>query len=145
MSENNTINVLWVEDDPMITAAYPNEAEMISGIILHPFPYWEIAEKELENNYSAWDAIILDAKCRYKKDDADKAEKFLSNVFPRLVGIAARKNKTIPWYVLSGQGEDDIRDLIPDTNEWDEEWLKHVNRRFYSKNGKVNIGGIERH
>lgn len=145
MKNNKPIKVLWVEDDPLVTSAYPNEAYMISGIVLHPFPNWEIAEKELTNDYSSWDAILLDAKCRYKANDADKADKFLSNVFAKIRDIASRKNRTIPWYVLSEQGEDDIRDLIPEVNEWDEEWLKHVNRRFYSKNGKVNIGGQEKH
>lgn len=145
MRDNKYIQVLWVEDDPMITAAYPNEADMIAGIELHPFSCWEEAEAQLEGNYEHWDAIILDAKCKYRKDDADKAEKFLSHVFPKIMTLAARKNRTIPWYVLSGQGEDDIRDLIPDTNEWDKDWLRITNRRFYSKNGKVTLGGVEKH
>lgn len=145
MRENKYIQVLWVEDDPLITSAYPNEADMVAGIELHAFPCWEDAEAELENNYGRWDAIILDAKCRYRKDDADKAEKFLSHVFPKIMTLAARKNRTIPWYVLSGQGEDDIRDLIPDTNDWDADWMRIVNRRFYSKNGKVTLGGVEKH
>lgn len=145
MRENEYIQVLWVEDDPLITSAYPNEAEMVAGIELHAFQCWEDAEVELENNYSRWDAIILDAKCRYHRDDADKAEKFLGNVFPRIVTLAARKNRTIPWYVLSGQGEDDIRDIIPDINDWDADWLQITNRRFYSKNGKVTLGGVEKH
>lgn len=145
MRDNKYIQVLWVEDDPMITSAYPNEADMVAGIELHPFPCWEEAEVELERNYEHWDAIILDAKCKYQKDDADKAEKFLSHVFPKIMTLAARKNRTIPWYVLSGQGEDDIRDLIPDTNEWDEDWFRIANRRFYSKNGKIKIGGEEKH
>ena len=145
MRENKYIQVLWVEDDPLITSAYPNEADMVAGIELHPFPCWEDAEIELENNYGRWDAIILDAKCRYHRDDADKAEKFLSHVFPKIMTLAAHKNRTIPWYVLSGQGEDDIRDLIPDINEWDADWLRITNRRFYSKNGKVTLGGVEKH
>ena len=145
MRDNKYIQVLWVEDDPMITSAYPNEADMVAGIELHPFPCWEEAEVELERDYDRWDAIILDAKCRYRKEDADKAEKFLSHVFPKILTLASRKNRTIPWYVLSGQGEDDIRDLIPDTNEWDEDWVRITNRRFYSKNGKVKLGGEEKH
>lgn len=145
MRNNKYIQVIWVENDPLITSAYPNEADMVAGIELHPFECWEDAETELQNNYDRWDAIILDAKCKYKKNDADKAEKFLSHVFPKIMTLAARKKRTIPWYVLSGQGEDDIRDLIPDTNEWDNDWMQIKNRRFYSKNGKVNIGGTEIH
>lgn len=145
MRENKYIQVLWVENDPMITSSYPNEADMVAGIELHPYDCWEDAEEELERNYDRWDAIILDAKCKYRKDDADKANRFLSNVFPKIMVLAARKNRTIPWYVLSGQGEDDIRDLLPETNEWDEDWIRIVNRRFYSKNGIVKLGGKETH
>lgn len=50
MRENKYIQVLWVEDDPLITSAYPNEADMVAGIELHAFPCWEDAEAELENN-----------------------------------------------------------------------------------------------
>ncbi len=145
MRDNRCIHVLWVEDDPMITSAYPNEADMVAGIELHPFPCWENAETELEREYDRWDAIILDAKCKYRKDDADKADKFLNHVIPKIQMLAARKNRTIPWYVLSGQGENDIRDLIPDVNDWDEDWFEKVHRRFYSKNGKVTFGDIEMH
>lgn len=141
---NNRIYVLWVEDDPKITETYPLEAEMQEDIDLCPFPCWETAEIELEKDYDKWDAIILDAKCRYRKDDADKAEKFLSHVFSRIQKIAKLKNRTIPWYVLSGQGEDDICDLIPDTNEWDEDWQELMHRRFYSKNGRTTFGGEEK-
>ena len=133
------IQVLWVENDPLITEAYPREAELLEGIELHPFPCWEDAETELEKNYEKWDAIILDAKCQYKKGDADKAERFLVNVFKRIEKLASRKNRTIPWYVLSGQGEDDIRELISLDNEWDEDWVNLVNRRFYSKNGLIEL------
>ena len=144
MRDNKYIQVLWVEDDPEIISDFPEDAIDIAEIELHPFPCWEDAEVELEHNYDRWDAIILDAKCKYSKIDADKAEKFLSHVFPKIMTLAARKNRTIPWYVLSGQGEDDIRDLIPDTNEWDADWLRIKNRRFYSKNDKVKIGGVEK-
>ncbi|MDH6343572.1 hypothetical protein M2480_002442 [Parabacteroides sp. PFB2-12] len=145
MRKYENIQVLWVEDDPKITEAYPREAEMFEELELHPFPCWEDAEAELERDYDRWDAILLDAKCRYRKNDADKAEKFLSHVFPRIQSLANRKGRVLPWYVLSGQGEDDIRDLIPDVNDWDADWEKLVNRRFYSKNGKVILGNKEEH
>ena len=137
MRANNYIQVLWVENDAQIIEAYPREAEMSEELQLCPFPCWEKAEVALESDYNRWDAIILDAKCQYDKNDADKAEKFLSHVFPRIERLANRQSRTIPWYVLSGEGEDDIRDLIPDTNDWDEDWVRKVNRRFYSKNSKV--------
>lgn len=131
------IQVLWVENDPLVTSAYPREAELSEGIELHPFPCWEDAESELERNYNNWDAIILDAKCQFRRGDADKAERFLVNVFKRIEKLASSKNRTIPWYVLSGQGEDDIRELISVDNEWDDDWADLVGRRFYSKNGLI--------
>ena len=145
MRNNKYIQVLWVEDDPEIISDFPEDAIEIAGIELHSFPCWEDAEVELENNYERWDAIILDAKCRYLRTDADKADKFLGHVIPKIERMFNRKNRTIPWYVLSGQGEDDIRDIIPDTNEWDADWLRIKNRRFYSKNDKVRLGGVEKY
>lgn len=145
MRENDLIQVLWVENDPLVTNSYPGEAEMCGDLQLTVFPCWEETEAALESDYDRWQAIILDAKCQYKKGDADKADRFLMNVITRIGKIAARKDRTIPWYVLSGQGEDDIRDLIPDINEWDESWVKLTNRRFYSKNAKVKYGNEERY
>lgn len=145
MRNNDLIQVLWVENDPMVTKSYPGEADEYGDLQLVAFPCWEEAEAALEADYDRWQAVILDAKCQYKKNDADKANRFLMNVFTRLGKIAARKDRTIPWYVLSGQGEDDIRDLIPDINEWDESWFKLTNRRFYSKNGKIQYGDTERY
>lgn len=145
MRNNDLIQVLWVENDPLVTNSYPGEADMYGDLQLTVFPCWEEAEVALESDYDRWQAIILDAKCQYKRGDADKADRFLMNVITRIGKIAARKNRTIPWYVLSGQGEDDIRDLIPDINEWDNSWFKLTNRRFYSKNGKIKYGKEERY
>lgn len=145
MRNYDLIQVLWVENDPLVTNSYPGEADMHGDLQLTVFPCLEEAEVALESDYDRWQAIILDAKCQYKKGDADKADRFLMNVITRIGKIAARKNRTIPWYVLSGQGEDDIRDLIPDINEWDNSWFKLTNRRFYSKNGKIKYGKEERH
>ena len=142
------IQVLWVENDPMITQAYPREADMREGIEIVPFSCWEEAEEALEEDYSRWDAILLDAKCSYRRGDADKATRFLTNVFRRIEALAKTKKHTIPWYVLSGQGEDDIHDLIPVDIDWDTDWARISNRRFYSKNGTVTIGNeemLERH
>lgn len=135
------IQVLWVDDDPLITDAYPREAEMLEGIEIVPFLCWEDAEEALEDDYNRWDAILLDAKCSFRRGDPDKAPRFLMNVFRRIESLAKAKNRTIPWYVLSGQGEDDIHDLIPVEIEWDSDWSRISNRRFYSKNGTVQIGG----
>ena len=64
---------------------------MCGDLQLTVFPCWEEAEAALESDYDRWQAIILDAKCQYKKGDADKADRFLMNVITRIGKIAARK------------------------------------------------------
>ncbi len=144
MTDDKYIQVLWVEDNPTIWDGYILEADEFGDIELHPFECWEDAEKALESEYDKWDAIILDAKCRFKKGDADKAEKFLANVFPRIQKLGSIKKRFIPWYVLSGQGEDKIHDLIPEDIEWDVSWEGLTNRRFYHKSKKLKIGDVEK-
>ncbi len=122
--------VLWVENDPEILDSYPLEAEDYN-LQLVPFSCWEDAEKALDKDYTRWDAIILDAKCQYKKDDVDNASRFLSNVLNRLQEFAHLYGRRINWYILSGQSEENISDLIPETRKlWDKDWSKG----FYSKN-----------
>jgi hypothetical protein len=146
MSKEEFIQVLWVENDPNVVNAYPTEADMIAGLELTAVPSWEDAKILLDKDYNRWKAIILDAKCQYKRTDADKAERFLSHVFPELERYANRNKRTIPWYVLSGQGEEVIRELIPDTRlDWDGDWDEKTDRPFYSKNGKVKWGGNDKY
>ena len=106
------IQVLWVEDNVSIHDSFTLRAENFN-IQLVPVECWEEAEPLLENDYQRWQAIILDAKCKYKKTDKDDPKKFLSHALDRIKDMSYRKGHTIPWYVLSGQAEDDIRDLIP--------------------------------
>lgn len=143
MRDCKYIQVLWVEDQPELYSDFFDTALEIAGIELHQFSCWEDAKVELERNYDKWDAIILDAKCKYSKDDADKADKFLSHVFNSIPTLAKNKDRTIPWYVLSGQGEDDIKNLIPPSNDWDKDWLEIAKHSFYSKTGSVKIGRDE--
>lgn len=85
------IQVLWVDDDPLITDAYPREAEMLEGIEIVPFLCWEDAEEALEDDYNRWDTILLDAKCSFRRGDPDKAPRFLMNVFRRIESLAKAK------------------------------------------------------
>ena len=54
------IQVLWVEDDPMVIENYPLKAENF-GLQLVDFPCWDAAQAALENDFDRWSAIILDA------------------------------------------------------------------------------------
>lgn len=128
---NNTlIQVLWVEDDPMITAAYPLEAANY-GLQLVPFSCWEEAEIALRSDFKRWSAIILDAKCKYKKDSHDNATQFLMQALTSISSICVQYGRILPWYILSGGSEEELSDLILDSREeWDGDWKK----KYYSKN-----------
>ncbi len=134
MKQYDFIQVLWVEDDPMVTEAYPDEAE-VYGLQLVPYPCWDDAKMALENEYDRWSAIILDAKCKFHKDSADNAVVFLREALKDISVTAKEKHRTIPWYVLSGGDIGEISDSInEDRLKWDDDWTKSKNKTFYSKN-----------
>lgn len=127
--EEDFIKVLWIEDDPIITEAYPLEAEEY-GLALYPFSCWDDAKVALESNFSSWDAIILDAKCKQHSDSADNATKFLSEALSGLRFLYAQHNRTINWYILSAGSEEEINDsILDDRKAWDGDWPK----LYYSK------------
>ena len=121
--QNNLIKVLWVENDPEVIEAYPMEAYEY-GIHLVPFTNWDEAEVALKNDFDQWSAIILDAKCCLHSDSADNATVFLTNVFNSITQLCNGK-RFIPWFVLSGQAEDNIKDLVVESRKsWDGDWEK---------------------
>jgi hypothetical protein len=139
MQAKDLIQVLWVENDPVVIDAYPYEAEEY-GLLLVPFPCFDDAYKALQEDYQRWDAIILDAKCKVKDTDIDKAIPFLTQSISRIAELAKDNNKTINWYILSGQGEEAISDAIPDTRlAWDKDWTDSKNKKFYSKESDREI------
>lgn len=126
----NLIQVLWVEDDPLVTNAYPLEAARY-GIQLVPFNCWEDAQKALEADFKRWSAIVLDAKCKYKHNSHDNAAVFLTQAIHAIDTICANRHRILPWYVLSGGSEDELNDLIIDSREeWDGDWN---DKKYYSK------------
>lgn len=128
--KENLIQVLWVEDDPQITRTYPIEAARY-GIQLVPFACWEEAEKALLSDFKRWSAIVLDAKCKYKRDSHDNAAEFLSHAIYSIGIICTNRHRILPWYVLSGGSEEELNDLIIDRREeWDGDWN---HKKFYSK------------
>ena len=121
------LNVLWVEDRKNIHEAYRMEAASYH-INLVPYECWEDAERELKGtSFDKWSAIILDGKCKYRKTDTDKAERFLPQVFSNLSILYREHKHIIPWYILSAGGAEvgPIEDLIIDERlEWDGDWPK---------------------
>lgn len=126
----NLLQVLWVEDDPDNIQFYPMQA-FHYGLELVPFGCWEDAEHALVSDFKRWSAIILDAKCKYKRGDHDNAPRFLSHALSAITKICAECKRVIPWYVLSGGSEGELNDLIIDSREeWDGDWK---DKKYYSK------------
>ena len=129
------LQILWVEDDPKCTENYPLEAA-ISGLQLCPVGCWDDAIQALNTEFDRWAAIILDAKCKKKKNDEDNAAKFLIHALSDIKEICASKKRRIPWYILSGGSENELNDLIHDDRlEWDSDWP----RKYYDKNTEREI------
>lgn len=134
MKENDLIKVLWVEDDPEVTATYPLKAELFD-LELVPFPCWDDAKTALEGKYDTWAAIILDAKCKFHRDSKDNAVVFLSEALTDITGISKEKGRIIPWYILTGGAENEVSDsIIENRMMWDADWTKSTNKKYYSKN-----------
>lgn len=139
--EKSEITVLWVEDNLEIVDAYQRQASRFGLKLVH-FPHWEAAEIALKTNYNAWQAIILDAKCPLRENTTDNADAFLANAIDSIREIATERRRTIPWYVLSGDAERPIDNIIPGSRRnWDEDWDKTVHRPFYSKIADVVFAG----
>ena len=135
MKAYDLIQVLWVEDDPKVTATYPEKAGVF-GLELVPHPCWDDAKVALENDYDRWSAIILDAKCKHHRDSADNAVKFLSEALADIKGLSKEKGRRIPWYVLTGGDENEVSDsILEDRLDWDREWTNKEKKTYYSKNG----------
>ena len=121
---SDLIKVLWIEDDPEVTNAYPDEAYDY-GLELVPFPCWDAAKVELAKNYDTWEAVILDARCKVHANDMDSAPRFLVNVLSELNGLKSEHDRLIPWFVLSGGDEEEISPAISEQRlQWDSDWPK---------------------
>lgn len=107
MREDTFYKVLWVEDDLSIIQGYQITAES-KDLELDVATNWEEAEKKLRINFNEYSAIILDAQCKFKKDDKVASKLFLGHASVRLSRIFGEKHKFIPWYVLSAGTMDDF-------------------------------------
>lgn len=132
--DSDLIQVLWVEDDPKVIGSYPLKAEEL-GLELHDYSCWDDARVALEKDYDRWSAIILDAKCKFHREDPDNAVKFLAAALKDIAVISKEKRRIIPWYVLTGGAESEVSDsIIDDRMKWDADWTEATNKNYYSKN-----------
>ena len=134
MKAYDLIQVLWVEDDPQVTKAYPLKAEVFD-LELIPYSCWDDAKEALEKDYDRWSAIILDAKCKFHRDSADSAIVFLREALKDIAAMSKERGRVIPWYVLTGGAESEVSDSINDDRmKWDADWTNTSNKKYYSKN-----------
>ncbi len=130
--------VLFVDDDSKVRETQPTKAEQY-GLDLTPVACWEDAKKELmdRDDFSSWDAIILDARCVVKKDGVADFH-FLDTALSELYVLFERYGYRIPWYVLTGAaGENDFRFVMKGLNRYprEEKWGNWLNEKV-SRDGK---------
>ncbi len=134
------MKVLWVDDDVAMAQSLSNKAAL-EGIYLVHYPSWEEAEPMLEKEFDSWDAIILDAHCRAKRDEAltgNSATRFLMHVLHRLPDIFAKHGgKKIPWYIFSAgivdQTDLGLNELLEGSMDRPPEWDSDFEGTYYSK------------
>ena len=106
MSDKVFYKVLLVDDNKALGASLQPQAERYS-LDLQQCECWEDAVKMLsnKNDFLGWDAIILDARCVDKKGNPADLY-FLRSVLRDIDVFCERYNSKVPWYVLTGGGED---------------------------------------
>ena len=122
--------VLWVDDlsgtqDEIFATGFESVADE-KGIDLIPFTNWEEAELELKKNFKSYSSIILDANCKYGKDDNKTDEFFIPSVIASLARMFGEKRQVKPWYILSAGTMSKFDDVIQiaqrDHAAHEEEW-----------------------
>lgn len=103
------MKVLWVDNDPSVVEGTQLIAEQY-GIDLPCFKNWEDAQKELEDNFGDYSAIVLDANCEFGADSVED-KTFLAYVMPRIAKLFGEQHAELPWYVLSAGTMDEF-DLV---------------------------------
>lgn len=109
MEDKVYYKVLLVDDNKSLGASLLNQAER-NGLDLRQYECWEEAKQMLINreDFSSWDAIILDARCVDKKGDPADLH-FLGTALRDLSGLFERHSTQTPWYVLTAGGKEDFQ------------------------------------
>lgn len=100
MGKDSLYKVLWVEDEieryemqvPIVAEEFGLDMDLVSN--------WEDAKFKLESDFDSYSAIILDAMCKLTPDGVP-VEYFTYNAVADLVELFAKRDKSIPWYILS--------------------------------------------
>nr|WP_320989436.1 hypothetical protein [Bacteroides intestinalis] len=108
--------VVWVDDlsgtlDNSFASGFESVADEY-GIDLTIFTNWEEAEADLKKNFQSYSAVILDANCKYGKNDNTTDEFFIPSVVSSLARMFGEKRQTKPWYILSAGTMSKFDDVI---------------------------------
>lgn len=115
------IKVLWVEDDLQYARGFIGL--YADDLDITHVDNWKEAQNLLEKDFDAFEAVLLDARCKNKADSIENSKKFMIEAFKSLAMLTERNKHLLPWYVLSGGDKEAIEDLIPEDREkWDGDW-----------------------
>ena len=108
--------VLWVDDltgnqDEIFAGGFESVADE-DGIDLTMFTNWEEAETDLKKNFKSYSAIILDANCKFGKNDNKTDEYFIPSVISSLSQMFGEKRQVKPWYILSAGTMSKFDDVV---------------------------------
>ena len=140
---NNLVDmqVLWLDDDPGIVESFSNLAKE-KGIQIKHFESWDECEDVFKRHIHQWDAIILDANCKFHANDTKySATSFVNATISRIERICyENKINTIPWYVLTEGKISTIRFLNSCLRNIDRLWPDGLNgKNYYLKNEKDEV------
>lgn len=121
--EKTIYKVLWVDDQEEIVDGYKFQAGLRNIELIHRSD-WASAKSVLDKNFDELTAIILDAHC--KLDAKSSAyEFFLGQAISDLQITFGKKQKLIPWYVLSNGTMSNFDSVIGMINSSQRQELEH--------------------
>lgn len=101
-SSQKLYNVVWIDDQCKVRPGLILNAKQ-NDIVISPFELAIDGLKELENNPSKYDGVILDVKCLYDTHDEVDSSASFYKTRKELRRIADKFKIEIPCFVYSGQ------------------------------------------
>lgn len=138
------VQVLWLDDDPTVVDALRVMARE-KGVELTHFESWDECEDVFRQNILKWDAVILDANCKFHANETVyNVNTFLCAAVSRIERICYQsKVDTIPWYVLT-EGSGETPAILEDClRNMDRPWENGaVSKSFYLKGENMKERGL---
>lgn len=125
--ETTEYKVLWVDDQVEIVEGYKVQAGLRYINLIH-YTDWASAKTVIDKEFDELTAIILDAHCKLNSN-SPAYEYFLGQALSDLQSTFGKKQKLIPWYVLSNGTMSNFDSVIGMINssarqELESEWGK---------------------